>query len=240
MIYIGKFKGEFNPNYLGSGIVLNRAINKYGKNSFTTRLIDQAKDREELNKIEKAYIFIYRTKYGKQRLYNVSAGGDGGATMTGKKHTAKSIEKMKKNHAGGREKGYHITKEHKGKIGLANKGNLGPFRNKKHVIGTRKKMSSTAQRKDVIKKRCTKERNKKVSNSLRGKPSGMLGKTAYNKGKTNKELFGELKAEEIRQKTSKKLKKGFKKGRVPWNKGLTKETNIRVQETGKKISNRKG
>jgi group I intron endonuclease len=78
MIYIGKLKGKFNSSYYGSGVVLNLAINKYGKDSFAIRIIDYAETKHRLNKMEKAYISAYRTVYGKESMYNISDGGDGG------------------------------------------------------------------------------------------------------------------------------------------------------------------
>ena len=50
MFYIGMSKGKFTSRYHGSGLYLQRAIDKYGESSFRTRQIDQARSKSELNK----------------------------------------------------------------------------------------------------------------------------------------------------------------------------------------------
>ena len=77
-IYVGKKKGSFDPKYLGSGIVLVNAVKKYGASNFVVEVIVYADDRDELNKLEKDYIAKYRQEVGRETLYNISAGGDGG------------------------------------------------------------------------------------------------------------------------------------------------------------------
>lgn len=75
-IYIGqkqssKFLGR---TYLGSGLLLREAVTKYGRNNFDVELIAEAFSREELNRLEKHYIAVYRAcdlSVG----YNLSAGG---------------------------------------------------------------------------------------------------------------------------------------------------------------------
>lgn len=202
MLYIGKSKGKFNQDYHGSGIYLKHAILKHGKHNFSTELICHAKTKKELNEMERHCIDSYRKQYGNKKLYNISDGGDGGATMTGKKHTIETRKKMSRNHSGGTPQGYCMPEEQKRKISLASQGKPGTFKGRKHSKSTRKKMSLTAQRKDVKQKKCTKERNKKISDARTGKSSGMLGKVAHNKGKTNIEYYGEEKAKEISDKIS--------------------------------------
>ena len=52
--YIGKrLKPKFNPKYHGSGKVLMKAINKYGKENFITQPIEWVYDRELLGDREK-------------------------------------------------------------------------------------------------------------------------------------------------------------------------------------------
>jgi len=82
-MYIGKSSGEFKPNYLGSGILIKRALNKYGKNKFKLEVIVYVEDKQKLDELEKQYIKEYREKFGKESLYNVADGGEGGATRFG-------------------------------------------------------------------------------------------------------------------------------------------------------------
>lgn len=103
VVYIGKHKGIFNPSYLGSGILITRAINKYGKHNFKIELISYAKNKENLNKLEIDIIAKYRKNIGKNNLYNISQGGDGGkvyeiSPMLGRSHNKKSRKKMSDSH----------------------------------------------------------------------------------------------------------------------------------------------
>lgn len=63
-------------NYLGSGIILKQAIEKYGENSFDRYIIDIANSSNELS--EKEIAWIKKTKADKMPFfYNISSGGDG-------------------------------------------------------------------------------------------------------------------------------------------------------------------
>lgn len=80
-IYIGKRKRDFDPKYLGSGIAINNAINKYGKDKFTAILLCYCNSLDELNDLERLCISEYRDMYGKRSLYNIADGGDGGCLV---------------------------------------------------------------------------------------------------------------------------------------------------------------
>ena len=49
--YIGSKRGEYNPLYLGSGTALKRAINKYGRVSFTTVMLCEVDDAYEMEEL---------------------------------------------------------------------------------------------------------------------------------------------------------------------------------------------
>ena len=51
-IYVGKDKHN-NPKYLGSGNILNQAINKYGIENFQKEILEYCNTEEELNDREK-------------------------------------------------------------------------------------------------------------------------------------------------------------------------------------------
>lgn len=76
-VYIGKSEKSFNPNYLGSGILLNRAIKKYSRASFTLEIIETCDTIDKLNEREKYWISFY-LKQGAS--YNLAEGGTGGNT----------------------------------------------------------------------------------------------------------------------------------------------------------------
>ncbi len=83
--YIGQKnydKKEAWTDYLGSGIRLNRAIDKYGKINFSKEIIENCKTAEELNEREKYWIEYYDAVKSDE-FYNIAPGGDGGNTIAG-------------------------------------------------------------------------------------------------------------------------------------------------------------
>lgn len=68
---------------MGSGILLNKAIKKYGKENFKKEIIeDNIKCTEQLNKLEKYYI----SNNINENCYNLAESGNGGNTI---KHFSK-------------------------------------------------------------------------------------------------------------------------------------------------------
>ena len=87
--YIGKHKSEsFDESYKGSGIYLNHAINKYGKDNFVTEILEWCETREELNQREQYYIDYHNAIY-RDDFYNIAHGGEGGDTYSGLSEKAK-------------------------------------------------------------------------------------------------------------------------------------------------------
>ena len=83
--YIGKRKYDAAGrwvDYLGSGVLLSRAIQKYGKENFRREIIDIATSNEELSEKEKYWIGYYDATQSKD-FYNVASGGDGGNVRGG-------------------------------------------------------------------------------------------------------------------------------------------------------------
>lgn len=79
-IYIGKDKHN-NPKYLGSGIRLNSAIQKYGRKNFIKELIEHC-DSEKHMSIREKYWIKYFNSTGRLIGYNLTAGGEGGDTFS--------------------------------------------------------------------------------------------------------------------------------------------------------------
>ena len=79
--YIGKDSND-NPEYLGSGKLLNRAIEKYGRENFTKTILERCKDDEELSEREIHWIKITNAVKSKM-YYNISSGGKGGDCIRG-------------------------------------------------------------------------------------------------------------------------------------------------------------
>jgi hypothetical protein len=74
-IYIGK-DSKNNPKYYGSGIALNHAIDKYGRENFSKITLEICKDADELNEREMYWIDHYKS-YDNSIGYNLTMGGDG-------------------------------------------------------------------------------------------------------------------------------------------------------------------
>jgi len=79
-IYIGKDKNN-NPNYIGSGKLLNQAIKKYGRDKFLKEIIEYC-DSEAHMSIRERYWISYYNSYDRSIGYNLTTGGEGGDTFT--------------------------------------------------------------------------------------------------------------------------------------------------------------
>jgi len=86
--YIGQ-DSKNNPNYLGSGMLLNSAIKKYGRLNFHKDIIEYCATKQILNEREIFWI----TKLNP--VYNIAKGGNGGDTLTNHPNYDLIIEKLK-------------------------------------------------------------------------------------------------------------------------------------------------
>ena len=78
--YIGMhkwLKDTIGPNYLGSGLHLKRAVDKYGKENFTCRIIEWCETREELSEREQYWISTTQAPINED-YFNIADGGFGG------------------------------------------------------------------------------------------------------------------------------------------------------------------
>jgi len=154
-IYIGLDRKN-DPKYLGSGLLLNKAIKKYGIENFKKEILEYCKNEEELNKREKYWI----KKLDSQNTiigYNIAYGGEGGDTYT-----------------------YNPNlKEIKEKISNSIKGKNHPCFGKKHTMELKKKMGEKNKGNKY-------REGKSHSNETKDKLSKSLkGKIPWNKGKKN-------------------------------------------------------
>ena len=159
--YIGKHHGELNDSYLGSGIILQRAIKKYGKQNFKREILYISKDNEENNLKEVEFITKYNAIEDKT-FYNLAPGRDGGdifhslplerrkeikaATkirnsgekngMSGKHHSEETKEKLRQI-----DKSYTQTDEYRQNMSKLKSGEGNGMYGKKHTEESKKKMS---------------------------------------------------------------------------------------------------
>lgn len=101
--YIGQKKSKIflEEKYLGSGKILRQAIEKYGKENFSVKLLCKCNKQKTLDEKERYYINKYRKE--NIEIYNIAAGGNdfsnpfctGEANhFYGKHHTKEAKEKI--------------------------------------------------------------------------------------------------------------------------------------------------
>lgn len=87
--YIGSHKGYENDSYLGSGVLISKAIKKRGKHNFNRKIIKKCETILEARILEEKYIKKYNTLIPEG--YNISP--DGGI-MLWENHSKESKEKI--------------------------------------------------------------------------------------------------------------------------------------------------
>lgn len=230
-IYIGQSTqlGDKIKYYLGSGKLLLKAINKYGRENFTKEIIEFVNNQEELNEKERYWIDFYKSKEPSIG-YNLMDGGHQGG-----KHSEESKQKMSKSRKG--EKNYMFGKTHsdKAKKIISDKAkerysediSKHPMFNKTHTLKTKEKMSKNhyecskennpmhgktvldvwiEKHGEDVAKDMWRQRNEKLANTNKGKKNKehsirMKGKNNHFYGK----IHSEESKEKIRQSKSKKV-----------------------------------
>ena len=145
--YIGKHKSKsFDDNYFGSGVLIQKAIKRYGLENFEKTILATANSSDELDALEEYYIQLHNAVVD-ENFYNLSIGGKGGwdyinshrnelgVGMTGKHHSEETRQRISQAKFGNthhteetkqklREisSAYRHTEETKKKIGDAHRG----------------------------------------------------------------------------------------------------------------------
>lgn len=92
-LYIGKHSTDkLNDGYIGSGIRLHQAYNKYGIENFTKEYLAFCDTEDKLNWLERFYIKKYNT-YNNEAGYNLTEGGNG-SPMKGKNLSEETKQKI--------------------------------------------------------------------------------------------------------------------------------------------------
>lgn len=123
-IYIGKHStNNLDDDYMGSGILIKKAIQKYGIENFTKEYLAFCDTEEKLNWLEKFYIKKYNAR---EVGYNLTDGGDGRLGFIMSEETKEKLKNPK-------------SEEHKQKISETLKGKMtgenNPNFGKHHIFG---------------------------------------------------------------------------------------------------------
>lgn len=194
--YIGQHKyNDLGDNYLGSGILLDRAKKKYGKKNFIKEILySRIRDKSTADSMEMFAIKKERA-LGKAE-YNIADGGQGGnlgeevirkivESRKGYRHsdnTKRKISEAKKGSTPS-NKGIPMSDEQKKKISERNKGN-------KYCLGrvlseeTKRKISENGKGKHNNLKGISKSEEHRLNLS-----KAFLGRHWYNNGEVQVQTF---------------------------------------------------
>jgi group I intron endonuclease len=211
-IYIGKDKYN-NPHYLGSGLLIKKAIKKYGKRNFKKEILEKCETIEELEKRE----VYYQNKYSECFApigYNILHGSFGGDIFTN--HPDKENIRLKISKSSSSR-----SQEIRNKISESLKGRLPWNKNKKNCYSEKTirkmKMTHLGENNIMFGKHHTIETKEKIRKSLKGHVPWNKGKKGIytkealkrmsksggkHKGKTYEEIYGSERANQERQKRS--------------------------------------
>jgi group I intron endonuclease len=170
--YIGRDKHN-NPNYLGSGPLLKKAIKKYGKENFKKEIIEECSSFEQMVEREEYWLNYYDVG-NNPSFYNRHNFSCGGATygMTGKKHSEGHKKRISESLMGRK-----LSDETKKKMGLSKRGRIVSDETKKKMsqskIGKQRHPRSEEHRKKLseanIGKTLSDETKMKISIANRGR-----------------------------------------------------------------------
>jgi group I intron endonuclease len=199
-IYIGQRKGDFDREYLGSGLLIQRAIHKYGKDNFAVMILAQALDKKSLDILERYYIEFYKQQLPIELIYNIAQGGMGGAFY--------DVPPML---------GRHHSQETKKKLSQANRGRKFP-----PAFCKQKSESQLGAKNHNYKRLVSKEEINKLHKACKIKyPNGPMFGKHHSEETKNKQRISRLgiKRQPFSQEWKDKISSSLK-GRKPWNVGL--------------------
>ena len=197
--YIGQHKyKDINDSYMGSGVLLHRAFEKYGKKNFKKEVLySSIKYKETVDDMERFAIAKERT-IGKAE-YNIADGGEGGCG----KHSEETKRKISKSW----DYDKHFTEETKKKMSEAHKGKPSWNKGKHHSDDTKKRISEANKGHSVTKetkrkiskankgKHLSEEAKRKISKVHKGKPSWNKGKKCGPLSEEHKKKLSEIRKE---------------------------------------------
>lgn len=210
-IYIGQKTSEiFIESYKGSGIILRKALDKYGEENFKVEILEECNSKDELDLAEKKWIKVLKAT-DDSTGYNIAEGGQGGNLGEEVNKKISTALRGKSKH-----KGWHPYNNGINIIHLYD----GESIPEGFVYGNLPK---------------SEESIKKWKNTMNSKSSKELDEIKNKMNKARKKTL-EKKSEEERILIRKHISEG-RKGIEPWNKGkswLTEEHREKLREAASK------
>jgi group I intron endonuclease len=213
-VYIGQKRQEFDPGYVGSGKQIRHALAKYGRQHFEVEMLDTAENRIDLNKHEQRAIIEHRSLLGRQRVMNITPGGEGCGKGSehpsfGRKASPRERENMSRRMSGSGNPMF----------GVRLVGDLNPMFGKPRLQSTKDKIAA-------------------ANSKHKGKDHGNFGRVrslehsaAISRAKMGKSHRGSPHSEEAKKKMSLAVKARFAAG---FKCSFTEETRNKISEGRKR------
>jgi group I intron endonuclease len=151
-MYVGKMSKvvKYSKSYMGSGKLIKKAIEKYGKDSFIKEILEENVAKEDLSFREMFWIKNLNTKL--PNGYNLTDGGEG---FIGLKRSQSQIEKHRKAITGKK-----ASFETRNKMSQAHKGKK---KSAEHVLHVSKALTGRKLSPEHVEKLAAAHRGKKIS-----------------------------------------------------------------------------
>ena len=210
--------------YMGSGKLLKKAVDKYGKENFKKDILQICESEEMAYEWEKVYIEQIKA-YENPMYYNMAMGGFG--------FTSEENRKLWENHEYRKTQSERMKKmwenpHYRKHMSEAHKGQVSPMKGKRHTKEAREKIKQNYG-KGMKGKRHTKEAREKIikANIERWKdPNSAFNSKEFRKkmSESQKKRLSNPENHHFYKKHHKKETKmkisNANKGNIPWNKGL--------------------
>ena len=225
--YIGKRSCKCSieeDKYMGSGKLLKKAIDKYGKENFKKEILQTCENERMAYEWEKVYIEQVKA-YGNPMYYNISMGGFG--------FTSEENRKLWESHEFRKTQSERMKKMwespcYRNHMSEVHKGQISPMKGKHHTKEAIEKMKQN-NGKGMKGKRHTKEAIEKIikANVEKWKdPNSVFNSKEFRKkmSETQKKRLSNPENHPFYKKHHKEETKmkisNANKGNIPWNKGL--------------------
>ena len=167
--YIGKRSCHcpiWEDKYMGSGVYLIKAQNKYGIENFKKEVIEICETEQKAYEREKYWINKYNAVEN-DKFYNLVDGGYGFTSQDNKRirenMTSEQIQEWNRK-VGESQKGKHLSEEHKRKLSESHKGKKLSEEHRKRLSEVRK-----GENNPFYGKKLSEEHKKRLSESHKGK-----------------------------------------------------------------------